>query len=39
MLIGEMEVLTDQETKTLLWKKGDTLFNKNCDLKTESFEL
>lgn len=26
MLIGEMEVLTDQETKNKLWQKGDSLF-------------
>ncbi len=26
MLKGNMEVLTDQETKTALWKRGDTLF-------------
>ena len=28
MLTGTMEVLTDQETKTMLWKKGDTMFYK-----------
>ncbi len=28
MLIGNMEVLTDQETKNLIWKKGDTIFYK-----------
>lgn len=28
MLIGKMEVLTDQETKDMLWRKGDTLFYK-----------
>ncbi len=28
MLIGKMEVLTDQETKDMLWQKGDTLFYK-----------
>ena len=28
MLKGKMEVLTDQETKNLIWKKGDTLFYK-----------
>ena len=28
MLIGKMEVLTDQETKNLIWRKGDTLFYK-----------
>ncbi len=28
MLKGKMEVLTDQETKTALWKRGDTLFYK-----------
>lgn len=29
MLKGKMEVLTDQETKNMLWKKGDTIFYKN----------
>lgn len=29
MLIGEMEVLTDQETKKMIWRKGDTRFYKN----------
>lgn len=28
MLKGEMEVLTDQETKNKLWKTGDTMFYK-----------
>ena len=28
MLKGKMEVLTDQETKGMIWKKGDTLFYK-----------
>ncbi len=28
MLTGKMEVLTDQETKGMIWKKGDTLFYK-----------
>lgn len=28
MLKGKMEVLTDQETKNMLWKKGDTIFYK-----------
>ena len=28
MLKGTMEVLTDQETKSMIWKKGDTLFYK-----------
>ncbi len=28
MLVGKMEVLTDQETKDMIWKKGDTLFYK-----------
>ena len=28
MLIGKMEVLTDQDTKNMIWKKGDTLFYK-----------
>ena len=28
MLLGKMEVLTDQETKDMIWKKGDTMFYK-----------
>ena len=28
MLIGKMEVLTDQETKNLIWRRGDALFYK-----------
>lgn len=28
MLVGKMEVLTDQETKDKLWRKGDSLFYK-----------
>ncbi len=28
MLIGKIEVLTDQETKNALWKRGDTIFYK-----------
>lgn len=28
MLKGKMEVLTDQETKNMVWKKGDTMFYK-----------
>ena len=28
MLTGKMEVLTDQETKDMIWRKGDTLFYK-----------
>ncbi|MBO4494233.1 MAG: pyridoxamine 5'-phosphate oxidase family protein [Clostridiales bacterium] len=28
MLTGTMEVLTDQETKNMIWRKGDTLFYK-----------
>lgn len=28
MLIGKMEVLTDQSAKDMLWHKGDTLFYK-----------
>lgn len=28
MLVGKMEVLTDQETKDKLWQKGDTIFYK-----------
>ena len=28
MLVGNMEVLTDQEIKNKIWKKGDTIFYK-----------
>lgn len=28
MLKGRMEILTDQETKNMIWKKGDTMFYK-----------
>ena len=28
MLTGTMEVLTDQETKNMIWKKGDKIFYK-----------
>lgn len=28
MLVGKMEVLTDQETKDMIWRKGDTMFYK-----------
>lgn len=28
MLVGKMEVLTDQENKNMIWRKGDTLFYK-----------
>lgn len=28
MLVGKMEVLTDQETKDAIWRKGDTMFYK-----------
>jgi len=28
MLKGKMEILTDQETKSMIWKKGDTMFYK-----------
>ena len=28
MLTGKMEVLTDQETKNIIWKRGDTIFYK-----------
>ncbi len=28
MLVGTMEVLTDQESKNMIWKKGDKLFYK-----------
>ena len=29
MLKGKMEVLTDQQTKNMIWKKGDIVFYKN----------
>ena len=28
MLIGTMEVLTDQETKDMIWRRGDSMFYK-----------
>lgn len=28
MLVGKIEVLTDQETKDMIWRKGDTMFYK-----------
>ncbi len=28
MLKGKMEILTDQNTKNMIWKKGDTIFYK-----------
>ena len=28
MLLGKMEVLTDQDTKDMIWRKGDTVFYK-----------
>lgn len=28
MLVGKMEVLADQETKNMIWRKGDTIFCK-----------
>lgn len=28
MLMGKMEVLADQETKDMIWRKGDTMFYK-----------
>jgi len=28
MLKGKMEILTDQESKKMIWKKGDTIFYK-----------
>lgn len=28
MLVGKMEVLTDQKTKDLIWRRGDTMFYK-----------
>jgi general stress protein 26 len=29
MLTGTMEVMTDQKTKDMIWRKGDTMFYKN----------
>lgn len=29
MLTGKMEVLTDQETKDMIWRRGDTMFYKD----------
>lgn len=29
MLRGKMEVLTDEETKNMIWKRGDTIYYKN----------
>ena len=28
MLVGKMEVLTDKESKNMIWRKGDTIFYK-----------
>ncbi len=28
MLVGKMEVLTDQDTKNMIWRDGDTMFYK-----------
>jgi general stress protein 26 len=28
MLVGKMEVLTDQKTKDMIWRRGDTMFYK-----------
>ncbi len=28
MLVGKMEVLTDQDTKAMIWRRGDTMFYK-----------
>lgn len=28
MLVGTMEVLTDQDSKNMIWKRGDTMFYK-----------
>ena len=28
MLVGKMEVLTDQKTKDIIWRKGDSMFYK-----------
>lgn len=51
MLIGKMEILTDQETRNMIWKTGVTdpdycvlKFTSErgrfyCDLKTESFDI
>lgn len=35
MLKGKMEVLTDQQTKNMIWKKGDTMFYKNGKTDTD----
>ena len=44
MLTGKMEVLTDSESKKMIWKKGDTVFYKQgvtdpdyCVLKFTAF--
>ncbi len=29
MFVGKMEVLTDQKTKDMIWRKGDTIFYKD----------
>ena len=51
MLIGKMEILTDQETRNMIWKTGVTdpdycvlkftaaRGRYYCDLKTESFDI
>ncbi len=51
MLIGKMEILTDQETRNMIWKTGVTdpdycvlKFTSArgryyCDLKTENFDI
>ncbi len=51
MLIGKMEILTDQETRNMIWKTGVTDSDYcvlkftaargryYCDLKTESFDI
>lgn len=28
MLVGKMQVLTDQDTKNMIWRRGDTIFYK-----------
>lgn len=28
MLVGKMQVLTDQDTKNMMWRRGDTMFYK-----------
>ncbi len=44
MLVGKMEILTDQKSKNMIWKRGDTMFYKKgvtdpdyCVLKFTAF--